>query len=64
MKKYNYLNTALFRNGAVQVYHVFDTETREIYYLGILTGKSKRGSVSFKGTRKAVNRWRQSLGSS
>ena len=64
MKKYKFLNTALFRNGAVQLYQVFDTETREVYYLATKQGKTARVvSESFIGTRSKVSRWRQSLGS-
>jgi len=64
MKRYTLLNVANFRSGAVQLYKIFDTETREVYYYGTAQEKGARSSQNFTGTRRAVNRWRQSLGSS
>ena len=64
MKKYIYLNTALFRNGAIQLYRVYDTEIGDIYYMAVSEGKGRTGfKQTFIGTRKEVNRWRQFLGS-
>ena len=62
MKKYTLLNTALFRNNIVApLYKVYDTETKEVYYLATSVGR--RGvTLSFTGTRSEVNKWRQSTG--
>lgn len=64
MKKYTYLNTSLFRSGAVQLYRVFDTEENRVYFVGISEGKGRSSRETFEGTRTEVNRWRQSMGAS
>ena len=64
MKKDTYINTALFRSGAIQLYRVYDTETKEVYFLATAQTKDRGGSSqTFIVTKSEVNKWRQSLGS-
>ena len=68
MKKYTFINTALFRgNVTAPLYKVFDTETRELYYSAHIYGKNPRGIAtainSFSSPfLREVKAWRQSNG--
>ena len=62
MLKYTFLNTALFRGTTgIPMYMVFDTETKEVYYLAQLSGKSIRGQKFSDKSRSKVARWRQAF---
>jgi len=64
MIKYEFLNTALFRGTAgIPMYKVFNTETREIYYMAQVTGKKIAGQRFENKSRSKVARWRQTFAS-
>ncbi len=68
MKKYTFLNSAVFRGGnSVPMYRVFDTDTGEVYYEATSFIKNPKGksitSNSFShANRSEVAKWRQSVG--
>jgi len=64
MLKYTFLNTALFRGTTgIPMYRVYDTETKEVYYVAQATGKSISGQRFADKSRSKVAKWRESFAS-
>ncbi len=66
MKKYIYINTAMYRGNGIPLYKVFDTETRETTWVVYAYDKRYRGTgliVQEFHSKSSAVAWREVIGS-